>query len=69
MGVGDQWVKLGDWELRDHILNLILIEWAKVCSSLRMRLQFLWMLQLWDFLIASLQVGTECKKRLQIYLH
>ena len=22
MGVGDQWVKLGDWELGDHVTEL-----------------------------------------------
>ena len=53
MGEGDQWVKPGNWELGDHVTELCFdskLEWVKVCSSLRIRLQFLGMFQWWDFL-------------------
>ena len=40
VGAGDQWVKLGDWELGDHVTELCFnfkLEWVKACSSLRIR--------------------------------
>ena len=51
----------------DHVTELNFdskLQFVKVCWSLRMHLQFLRILQLWDFLIASLYVSTECKKTL-----
>ena len=36
-GVGDQWVKLGDWELGDHVINIrcfhYKFNWMEVCSK------------------------------------
>ena len=36
-GAGDQWVKSGDWELRDHLIEFCCfdskLKWVKVCSK------------------------------------
>ena len=62
-GVGDQWVKPGDWELRDHMNKVCCFnsksKWVKGCSKFEDAF-FCGLLQWWDFLIASLKVSTEC---------
>ena len=47
-GVGDQWVKYGDWELVDHVISIrcfhCKLNWMEVCSKFDGS-YFLWMLQ------------------------
>ena len=57
-GVGDQWVKPGDWELGDHVNEVCCfdskLEWLKVCWKFEDAF-FCGLLQWCDFLIASLR--------------